>query len=191
MAHINNIGSSMFTDMAVAMPATDPNFDTLATQVAFDGLFASEINSVGGTKGANTYVRVKNVRDFPAMGVPPSVTNVPVYGQKTSQQIQGQADAPSIEITLNYVASDWAKGTLLGDAVGNSKQYVFRFALLNAKPDGYDSDATGLGTVANSVWYWVGKIESILVTPSLTDSTTATVAITLQSELFGAWTVNV
>lgn len=195
MAQITSIGAGMFSDMAVAMPATQLSSAQLAaldTAAEFQDLFASEIESVGGTKGTGTFVRIKNVREFPSMGTPPNIVNVPVYGSRTSQQIQGQADAPSIELTVNYVPAEWAAGTLLGDAVGDGKQYVFRFVLMNAEPVSYKSDGTtpanGIGSVQNSQYYWVGKIEALQVNPQLTDANTATVTISIQSEFFGAFT---
>lgn len=195
MAHITSIGAGMFSDMAVAMPTTQLTSAQLAaldTAAEFQALFATEIESVGGTKASGTFVRVKNVREFPSMGTPPNIVNVPVYGSRTSQQIQGQADAPSIELTVNYVPAEWAAGTLLGDAVGDGKQYVFRFALMNAEPVAYKSDGTtpanGIGSVQNSQYYWVGKIEALQVNPQLTDANTATVTISIQSEFFGAFT---
>jgi hypothetical protein len=188
----------MYSDLAIAMASSAPTFASLDTATEFQNLFATEIESAGGTKGTNTFVRVKNVREFPAMGVPANVVNVPVYGSKTSRQIQGQADAPSLEITLNYISSDWADETtnLLGSAVGDGNQYVFRFTLLNTEPTGatlttrYASTAAGLGTVQNSQYYWVGKLEALLVTPQLTDANTATLTLTMQSDFYGAFTSN-
>jgi hypothetical protein len=43
--------------------------------------------------------------------------------------------------------------------------------------------------VQNSQYYWVGKLEALQVTPGLTDATTATITITMQSEFFGAYTI--
>jgi hypothetical protein len=194
MAHITSIGAGMFSDMAVSMPTTQltsSQLSALDTASEFQALFGDEIDSVGGTKASGTFVRIKNVREFPSMGTPPNIVNVPVYGSKTSQQIQGQADAPSIELTVNYVPADWAAGTLLGDAVGDGKQYVFRFALLNAEPAMYSSESTpanGIGSVANSQYFWIGKIEALQVNPQLTDANTATVTVSIQSEFFGAFT---
>jgi hypothetical protein len=194
MSHITSIGAGMFSDMAVAMPQTQLSSSALLaldTASEFQALFADEIQSAGGTKATGTFARIKNVREFPSMGTPPNIVNVPVYGSKTSQQIQGQADAPSIELTVNYIPADWAAGTLLGDAVGDGKQYVFRFVLMNAEPVAYSSEATptsGIGSVANSQYYWVGKIEALQVNPQLTDANTATVTVSIQSEFFGAFT---
>lgn len=195
MAHIASIGAGMFSDMSVATPATDFTQSTLSaldTAAEFQALFATEIQTNGGTKAAGSFVRMKNVREFPSMGTPPNIVNVPVYGSKTSQQIQGQSDAPSIELTINYVPADWASGTILGNMVGDGKQYVFRFALLNAQPLSYTSvsgtPASGIGSVQNSQYYWVGKVEALQVNPQLTDANTATITISIQSQFFGAYT---
>ena len=192
MSHLSSIGAGMFSDLALAMPSTPPDFATLDTKAEFDALFATEIESSGGIKAANTFVRVKNVREFPSLGTPPNIVNVPVYGAKTSQQIQGQSDSPNLELTINLVASDWADSTLLGAAVGDGNQYVFRFALMNTEPTGYDSTTgtTGIGSVENSVWYFIGKIEALLLNPQLTDANTATLTLSAQSEFFGIYTVD-
>jgi len=193
MTQITSIGAGLFSDLAIAVPTTDLTAGALAaldTAAEFQALFVSEILS-GGAKSTATFVRVQNVREFPSMGTPPNIVNVPVYGSATSQQIQGQSDAPSIEVQLNYVPADWAAGTILGDMVGDGVQYVFRFTLLNSEPLGYDSNATpanGIGSVANSQYYWVGKAEALQVNPQLTDSNTATVTMSIQSDFFGAFT---
>lgn len=194
MAHISSIGAGIFSDLSIAAPSTVPSFATLDTQSEFDALFATEIASAGGVKAAATFVRVANVREFPSIGTPANVVNVPVYGQKFSQTIGGQADAPSLEITLNYVAADWAAGTILGDLVGSGNQAVFRFSLLNSEPTlataaKYASTAAGLGSVQNSNYYWIGKMESLLVNPQLTDANTATLTLSIQSKFFGAYTI--
>lgn len=201
MAHITSIGAGLYSDLSVAMPTTQLTAAALAaldTASEFQALFATEVNAVGGTKAANTFVRIKDVREFPAMGTPANIVNVPVYGSKTSRQIQGQADAPSLELTLNYVASDWADDatSLLGTAVGDGNIYVFRFALLNTEPTGsttatrYSSTTAGLGVVQNSQYFWYGKIEALLVTPQLTDANTATLTLSMQSDFYGAYTNN-
>jgi hypothetical protein len=125
------------------------------------------------------------------MGTPPNIVNVPVYGQKQSQQVQGQSDAPNMEITVNYVPAEWASGTLLGALIADAKPHVFRFALLNAEPQTYPSTAgaTTLGGVENTVFYWIGKIEALLVNPQLTDANTATITMSIQSKFYGAYTI--
>jgi hypothetical protein len=196
MAHITSIGAGLFSDLAIAVPSSAPTYSSLDTAAEFAALFATEIESIGGTKAANTFVRVKNVREFPAMGTPANVVNVAVYGQKSSQQVQGQSDAPSMEITLNYVPADWAKDStnILGSMVGDGNQYVFRFSLLNSEPTGtgatkHATTSAGVGTVANSLYYWIGKVEALMVNPQLTDANTATITITVQSSFYGAYTI--
>jgi hypothetical protein len=192
MAHISSIGAAMFTDLSVATGTVTagvagnplpPTYD----EAGFEPLFSTETSAVGG------FTRILNARDFPAIGTPANIVNVPVYGQTTSQTIQGQADAPSLEVTINYVPSEWAKGGILGNMVGDGVQRAWRFTLLQTDSKGagttkYASDATGLGTVQNSSFYFVGKLESLMVTPSLTDATTATLAFSIQSKFFGPYT---
>jgi hypothetical protein len=202
MAHITSIGAGLYSDLSVAMGTSVLSASALAaldTFSEFQTLFTTGIDTIGGTKTANTtFVRIQNVREFPAMGTPANIVNVPVYGSKTSRQIQGQSDAPSLELTLNYVAADWADdgSSLLGSAVGDGNIYVFRFTLLNTEPTGSTTNTrygspngpTGLGTVQNSQYFWYGKIEALLVTPQLTDATTATLTLSMQSEFYGAYT---
>ena len=196
MAHINTIGASMFSDLAVSKDTTQIGVITpkIAAGTVAQTDFESAFQAADFT--ANTAIRIRNVREFPSMGTPPNVVNVPVYGSKTSQQIQGQADANSMEITMNYVPADWASNSTLGALVGDGKLYCFRFTLMNADPttqagntEGYASSAAGLGTTQNSEYYFMGKIEALLVNPQLTDATTATLTITLQSALYGAYTL--
>jgi hypothetical protein len=182
MGHISSIGAGMFTDMAVSTSSAPATYD----EAGFEALFQTEDTD---------FYRIKNIREFPAIGTPPNIVNVPVYGQSTSQQIQGQADAPNMELQLNFVASDWAAGSNLGDLVGDGTQYVFRFAILNELPPNFaNSTTTGIGgttaaPVENSCYYFVGKIEALQVSPQLTDANTATVTISVQSDIYGAYTI--
>jgi len=199
MAHIASIGSGNYSDLSIATPVAELTPTALAalnTAAAFQALFASEINTTGGTRAAGAFIRVKNVREFPAMGVPANIVNVPAYGQATSSQIQGQADAPSLELTLNYIAADWAKdvaGQLLAPMVNDAVSRVFRFSLLNSPPTGttataFASSSTGLGTTQNSQFFWVGKVEALQVNPQLTDANTAALTLSMQGSFFGPFT---
>ena len=196
MAHITSIGAGMFSGLAVAAPALDLTAAQLAdldTYSEFSALFASQIASQGGTPAAGAFLDIANVREFPPLGTPPNVVNVPNYGSATSQQIQGQADPSSMELTVNYIPSDWASGTNLGSKLGNGKVQVFRFSLLNAEPTGSGptklaSAIAGLGTIENSQWFFLGKLEALQVNPQLTDANQATITVTLQSRFFGAFT---
>jgi len=182
MAHISSIGAGVFSAMAVNTTAiTDlATVDTLTELVAKFGTAAD-------------FVEIKNVREFPQIGTPANIVNVPVYGQKQSSQVQGQADAPNLELTINYVPSEWTPSTALGGLVGDGKVYAFQFSLLNAKPAGLNTTAgtTGLGSVDNSNFYWVGKVEALLVSPNLTDANQATLTLTIIGDFFGPGTVAV
>lgn len=190
MAFIDSIGAGLFSDLSVST-STAPLTGT-DTKAEFDAMFQTEAS----TPAAGTFMRIKNVREYPAMGTPPNVVNVPVFGQSSSQQIQAQSDAPNMEITMNFVASEWDSAAgKLGAMVGNGRQYAFRFTLLNSEPTGtdettkYASSVTGIGTVQNAYYYWIGKMDALMITPSLSDSNQATLTITIQSKFHGAFTV--
>jgi hypothetical protein len=148
------------------------------------------------------FEEIKNIRDMPSFGTPANIVKVPVYGQAQTQSIGAQSDAPDLELTINYIPSAWAKlnasfattGTL-GDAVGDGIAKVFQFALLPAKAPALTTALTaGVGgtlasPVPNALIYFVGKIESLLVNPSRDDASTATVALSIQSDFFGPFTI--
>jgi len=94
------------------------------------------------------------------VGTPANIVNVPVYGQKTSSQVQGQADAPSLEVTVNYIAEDMtAIHALIGQTV------IFRF-MMAASAVTPDEGAAATLAVENTEFYFQGKIEAILVNPA-------------------------
>jgi hypothetical protein len=180
MAHITSIGAGIYSALAVNTTAitNSTSADTLSELVA---LFADD----------TSFKEIKNVREFPQIGTPANIVNVPVYGSATSQQIQGQSDSPNLEITINYVPSEWDPTTVggLGGKIGDGKQYAFQFSLLNAKPASLETNAAGLGAGANSNFYFVGKLEALLVSPQLTDANQATLTLSVQSQFFGPATV--
>jgi hypothetical protein len=151
---------------------------------------------------AADFVEIKNIRDMPSFGTPANIVKVPVYGQAQTQSIGAQSDAPDLELTVNYIPSEWSKNNAsfattgtLGDAVADGIAKVFQFALLPAKPPALTTALTaGIGgtlaaPVPNALIYFVGKVESLLVNPSRDDASTATVALSIQSDFFGPFTV--
>jgi hypothetical protein len=176
MAHIASLGAGIFTYLDLFKGTIPAGTDTAAECAA---LF---VGSTPGTADAD-HVRMPSVREFPSVGTPANIVNVPVYGQKTSSQVQGQADAPSLEVTVNYVANDMAA---IHDLVGES--VVFRF-MMCASACTEDEGAAATITPENTEFYFLGKIEAILVNPALTDATTATVTLSAQSDFFGPATL--
>jgi hypothetical protein len=175
MAHISSLGAGIFTYLDIFTGTIPADTDT---STEFAALYA------GGTAGTDV-LRMPSVREFPAIGTPANIVNVPVYGQKTSSQVQGQADAPSLEITVNYVAADMEAFHALID--GTTK--VFRFMM--ASQPVTEAQGAGVATLAidNTEFYFQGKVEAILVNPALTDATTATVTLSAQTDFVGPATV--
>jgi hypothetical protein len=187
MAHISSIGAGIYSDLSVASAALPSTPGTASSWLSKFVIADNVATSSDGPLADAKWVRIPNVREFPSMGSPPNIVNVPIYGQPMSQQVQGQADAPSLELTINFVPAEWADGTVLRSLVGNGKSYMFRFALLNARPTAYGSEAAGLGTVQNSQYFWIGKVEALLINPQLTDANTATLTLSQQSDFYGAF----
>lgn len=271
MAHITSIGAGVFSDFVVASPLTDLTniqLDALKTSTQWQALFAAEL--VTGVTGAvGTYSRIKNVREFPSIGAPANIVNVAQFGSKASKQINGQADAPSIELTVNLIAADWDNTvSMVAKYLNDGKNHAFRFSLLNSQPQDYGIGSlavtpagvvpttaantsvpvgteltfanaaamsqfsvgqrlatvlaptvsigritaisatgvkldtayttlatvgamgtlSGLAEVANSQWFFYGKIEALLINPQLTDANTATLTISVASDFFGPFT---
>jgi len=176
MAHISSLGSGIYSYL-------DIYTGTLGTYTNATECAAEFVGAVPGTADAD-HIRMPSVREFPAVGTPANIVNVPVYGQATSSQVQGQADAPSLEITVNYVAEDMQAIHALVD--GQDK--LFRFMMAGAAVTQDQGAAATLAT-ENTEFYFVGKVEAVLVTPSLSDSISATVTLSAQSDFFGPATL--
>jgi len=175
MAHITTLGAGIFSYLDIYTGSIAASVDTASE---FAGLFV--------TANASDVKRMPSVREFPSIGTPANIVNVPVYGQNTSSQVQGQSDAPTLEITVNYVANDMTDfHTLIGT------EAAFRFLMSSQSCDLAASLATATTALSygNTEFYFKGKIEAILVNPALTDATTATVTLSAQSDFFGPATL--
>lgn len=176
MAHISSIQSSIFTQLA---------FNSTVVETLSDGNTQAKLVALFATAPT----QVENIREYPEFGTPANIVNVPVYGKKTSVQVQGQSDSPTLEFTLNYVP---AEHEALQALCGNGQLYPFQISLTSQEPANLMQVATtGIGTPVNgintnnTVFNFLGKFESFLVTPSLTDSTQAKITLSMQTEMFG------
>jgi hypothetical protein len=178
MAHVSAVGAGIYSALSLAVGAgTNQAIPATPSGANFHALFDTQVERT----------EFGNVREFPAMGTPANIVKVPGFGAKQSRQIQGQADAPTMDLTINYVPLDWSDSSTtgaLGTALASDLLYLFRFALMNGP---IASAATGLAT-DNSCYYWLGRVEACLVKPSLTDATTATVSLSMSSDFYGAFT---
>jgi hypothetical protein len=217
MAHISSLTAVMFSDLSVttfevseadwltlqstnavtAAASLGKLFDNKAT-LATSTSFADHLPATTSLTNPE-FAQITHLKEFPALGTPANIVKVPEYGSKTSKQIQGQADAPSMEITLNYIPSLWAGNkltvgtTAVGPEINDGKLYVFRFTLLGKDPGTYTSSAlggalSGAAGTDHSCFYFLGKLEALEVTSSLTEALTAKLTISAQSEIKGAYT---
>ena len=130
---------------------------------------------------------VGNVREFPSVGTPANVVNVPVYGQSTSSQVAGQSDAPSLEFSLNYVASEHAALDALRKA---GTRLLFRVRMTDSS-NLAPASAPNLGVPTAYVddefsdFYFFGTIASFEITTNLTDSIQASISLTVEGDFVG------
>jgi hypothetical protein len=192
MAFQTSISATQFSHVMASRETVPAGLETMSLTAAEAALKAIFDGTASGE-----YLELPDIRDMPSFGTPANLVKVPVYGQAQTQTIGAQSDAPDLEFTINYVPSKWVKSGTdfsltggIGDAVGDGLVKVFQVALLGAKPDGLHTTTTGLGTVPNTLIYFVGKIESILINPSRDDATTATVALSIVSDFYGPFTQN-
>lgn len=190
MAHLSSISASKFTTLDYVPNTLNDENDTPGTLHALfvsnsAAILATQIETDETVDGS--VVHVGNVREFPSLGTPANVVNVPVYGQATSSQVAGQADAPSLEFTLNYVPADHA---VLDTARRQNTRMCFRVRIADAD---LTTDANGVIQADNidvfDDFYFFGTIASFEVTPGLTDSLQASVTLTIDGDFLGPYSL--
>ena len=130
------------------------------------------------TDGAGT---VGNIREFPSLGTPANIVNVPVYGQSISSQVGGQADAPTLSFTLNYVPSVHAELDALRRD-GTTRAWRVRLASAENGIRGNSFDIF-------DDFYFRGSVVSFEITPSLSDSNQATITVNITGDFAGPFSL--
>jgi len=131
------------------------------------------------------------IREFPNLGIPANVVNVPQYGQGSSSQIAGQSDAPSLDFTFNYVPTDHA---FISELRESGEALLFRVRLSNAEQieetagliTPYEEKKGVTSTMREfSDFYFFGSVASFEIVPNLTDSNQLNVTLTIDGEMAG------
>ena len=205
MAHVSSIGSGLFSTFIVSGDVVTPTqYETIikeSNQAKLKALFTKALvgSNLAAEAGAalktseapstsGKWNRIPNLRELPAVGTPPSLTNVPEYGSKISKQIQAQADPENVEITINNVPSAWVATTALGKMLADKKSHIFLFILANTEPTGYALETGELGTQENTIVAFLASMASKLDTPSLSDANQATLSLALRSDYSAPFT---
>ena len=188
MANITGVQPSLFATLSYVDPdtVTAANIANLGTNAAASTWTNFNTTDLFGSTTMGDVSVVNNLREFPSLGTPANIVNVPVYGQTTSIQVQGQADLPSFEFTLNYVPADHAA---LQSAVGLTDNQLYRLRLTNGNnvpAQGAQAAYTAVSELAeHSDFYFLGYVASFEVTPSLSDAMQATMSLAVQSAIVG------
>ena len=191
MAHITSIGAAKFTTLDY-VPTTAQNANSAISDIAdlfVSNLTAAAADSVTAETPESAVVHVGNIREFPSLVTPANVVNVPVYGQAVSSQVAGQSDAPTLEFTLNYVPADHAAIEVLRKA---ATRLCFRVRIADSK---ISTDASGTTLADNADkfadFYFFGTVASFEIAPSLSDSLQATMALTIEGDFNGPFSLEV
>jgi hypothetical protein len=192
MPNITSIGAGMYTSLAyMDLPVVEGSASGVTevgkgdTPTEWTGLF--ETTGDPWTAGANAK-NVGRIREFPNLGIPANIVNVPQYGQAVSSQIAGQSDAPSMDFTFNYVPEEHK---FISDMRESGQLYLFRVRLSNAKQytDVNDIVLPSVDDDGNllefSDFYFFGSVASFEVVPNLTDSNQLNVSLTIDGEMQG------
>jgi hypothetical protein len=171
MAHISTLNASVHTSLAYSSYTTRPA-DTAFT--TWNAQFDSDLDGVDEHADFN---EVGSIREFPSMGTPANIVNVPVYGQATSSQIQGQSDSPTLEFTVNYIPTQHGSLETLRKA-GTKKMWRVRLKATAATITDLDVDEY-------DDMFFIASIASFEVTPALTDAMQATITLAIDGEFVG------
>jgi hypothetical protein len=199
MAHISSLSAGKFTSLAYREnPSLGDTPITAASSVSAiasyfatapaNNLASSLETSAVAVSASGSFVAqpapkgVGQVREFPSLGTPANIVNVPVYGQASSSQIAGQSDAPSLDFTVNYIPSEHGA---LDTLRKNATPLVFRVRISDSELT--ISNTIAVASVKNEFndFYFLGKIASMEITPGLTDSNQATMSLTVEGDFIG------
>jgi len=181
MAHIDNIGASIYTRIDY-VPGNISTGDR-ANPAQLAGKFEDQAPTTTTAGTTDSFVvAIEGIREFPSLGTPSNIVNVPQYGQSISSQIQGQADAPSLEFTFNYIPTNHAALDTLRKAGTN---LVFRVRLSNTEDGGVQDTPAEDGTAEYEDIFFQGTIASFEIVPALTDATQANIALTIDGDFEG------
>jgi len=190
MAHISSIGASKFTTLDYVLNTANSDISTAAD---LNDLFISNQTAILAADSQidevpeSAVVHVGNIREFPSLGSPANIVNVPVYGAAVSSQVAGQSDNASLEFSLNYVPSDHHALETIRKA-GSRLCFRVRLADADITVDGNRViTADNLDTFAD--FFFFGKIASFEIQPGLTDALQATMSIAIDGDFNGPFSL--
>jgi hypothetical protein len=136
------------------------------------------------------FIQIKYLREIPSFGVPANVVKVPQFGKSVSSSVGAQSDATDLEFVLNYIPSEWAASTELGQMFLSKQSFLFRLSMAEASLLSLVEDPLTMGRTPNSNLYFVAQFESLVKQSQLSDATTSTLTLSLKSKFSPISTVD-
>ena len=186
MAHITALTATKFARLDIFRGTNTPIDDYTDTEL--QDLFEDSDGAAKTGNALSNLTAVTNIREFPSVGTPANITNVPVYGESISSSVGAQADAPTLEFTINYVPNDHQRIESLRE---NATVVIFRIRMTDSAVVGENINY-GLGNHSlqfNDV-YFRGRIESFEVTPSLSDAMQASFTCSISGAFRGFYSAS-
>jgi len=191
MTQISEINDSLYTTLCVSRDAVPGTL----SQANYKAMFAT----------AGQFLTFPNVRDFPSFGNSSNLINVPEYNITTSRKLVVQGDLTEIDIKVNYIPNSWltngntyATTGLLADAIGDNISKGFMLAITNKLPANYTTATTGptvggtlTAPILNSLFFFVGRIETLEIEPARDEALQATIRLSVQADVSPAYTTTV
>jgi hypothetical protein len=190
MGNLNSIQSTQYAVLLVSRQSVPAVLSAANCRAAF--------------ATAADFVSIDNVRDMPTLGSQDNIIKVAQYNSKSTIQANVQGDLEAVDVVVNYDPSLWlvngnsfaTTGTLM-DAVNDGTSKLFMVAMLSGLPPAYVTSAsvpniggTLTNIVKNTQFYFVGRLEAITYTPMRDDVVTATINLSVQSDLIGPTSTN-
>jgi len=225
MPNITSIGAGIYTSLAyvtnTVVEGTPTAGEVSRDETGDEWRVEFETRTTPGAAGDNIPVAwaatanaraFGRIREFPNIGIPANIVNVPQYGQPSSSQVVGQSDPPNLDFTFNYVPSIHY---FIDDLRASGETKLFRIRLSNGElvksqggtaanesggTDGAGSAdvqlpyewQNGAGDDGSTIrefsdFYLFGSVASFEIVPALTDANQVNVSLTIQGQLSGPW----
>ena len=167
MAQVNTRGVALYSTLGYS--SNSVSLTPSAIALAFE-----DPSSVAMEDLATSFIDISKVRELPEVGVPPSISSVAEFGSALAPQVTGQAEAPQLDVTLNYVPEEHdSLLSLSGDGILR----CFRLRISNSPIPDVPDDASKISEV-----YWTGMVAAKLISVGTGDASSVVVTLTMDTE---------
>lgn len=126
------------------------------------------------------FLTLTGLREAGMLSIPSTYQRQAVFGVPQEGANLSQRGVEEYEFTLNYLPTQWVRGSLLHDLWFSRKEFAFQLSLSNLPVD-----PAVAGRWDGSAFFFRGRPGRFAVNPSLSDVTTLTLSVLVTSRLEG------